>query len=230
MKKLYAPFTLASYVLYFFINSLILYMQETISLICNPEGWTARWGGSKPKWTFAFARMEKTFRNSPHIRKEMNHTEFCCCVECFLVYINEKLTTTKPKQKPHKQTNKRLSSNGFLWTATRFTPQTTSFIAEGTLYFPDNFFFPKLFHVFPPYFLLLGTTSFQIILANNYDLTALVGFNDQKEASVGKCLLTRFTSRQTLPFSPGKEKLHSWVAFFFLQTVMDMTTVLLQKN
>lgn len=38
----------------FFINSLILYMQETISLICNPEGWTAEWGGSKPKQAFAF--------------------------------------------------------------------------------------------------------------------------------------------------------------------------------
>lgn len=38
----------------FFINSLILYMQETISLICGPEGWAAEWAGSKPKQAFAF--------------------------------------------------------------------------------------------------------------------------------------------------------------------------------
>lgn len=38
----------------FFINSLILYMQETISLICGPEGWAAEWGGREPKQAFAF--------------------------------------------------------------------------------------------------------------------------------------------------------------------------------
>lgn len=29
-------------------------MQETISLICGPEGWAAEWGGREPKQAFAF--------------------------------------------------------------------------------------------------------------------------------------------------------------------------------
>lgn len=29
-------------------------MQETISLICGPEGWAAEWGGSEPKQALAF--------------------------------------------------------------------------------------------------------------------------------------------------------------------------------
>lgn len=49
-------------------------------------------------------------------------------------------------------------------------------------HYTSQIFFPSLsYSMFFPPFLLLGTTSFWIILAANYDLTALVGFNDQKK-------------------------------------------------
>lgn len=54
----------------FFINLLILYMVETISLIRNPEGWTAEWGGSKPKWTFAFAAQKVHSEIHPTLEKK----------------------------------------------------------------------------------------------------------------------------------------------------------------
>lgn len=156
MKKLHAPFTLASYVLYFFINSLILYMQETISLICNPEGWTAGQGESKPKWVFAFSRTENTFRNSPHIRKEMNHTEFSC-LERFLVYINEE-TNNNNNNKAHKQqqtppthppTNKqRQISKGFCGLQQMIYTPNNCFYCRRDTALPRSFFLPSVIPCF----------------------------------------------------------------------------------
>lgn len=65
-----------------------------------------------------------------------------------------------------------------VWTTT--CPQTTSFIAEWTLYFPDIFPSLSALCVFSPLF-LLGKTSLLISLASNYDLIALVGYNNQKK-------------------------------------------------
>lgn len=50
----------------FFINSLIFYMQEAISLICTPEGLTSEEGRSEPKGTFA-SPVQK-------IHSEIHHT------------------------------------------------------------------------------------------------------------------------------------------------------------
>lgn len=115
----------------FFINSLILSMQETISLIRNPEGWTVGRGGSKPKRIFVFPVEKVHSEIHPTLEKKWTTTVL------LLLWIfsgldkgtkqtnpNQPKTTTNKTPKPTNQAKKPQTkkttrdnlSNGF-WTA-----------------------------------------------------------------------------------------------------------------
>lgn len=85
MKKLYAPFTLASYVLYFLLTHLSFILERWSPAYVTQKGGQQNGEGVAISGHY-ISSAESAFRNSPHIRKEMNHTGFCCCFEwSFLV-------------------------------------------------------------------------------------------------------------------------------------------------
>lgn len=69
MKKLYAPFTLASYILYFLLTHLSFFIQETMSLIWTPEAWAAGWGGLSQNRYLHFQHGKPIQKFTPHQKR-----------------------------------------------------------------------------------------------------------------------------------------------------------------